>query len=482
MPSVADVCILGGGPAGSILAARLAGLGHGVCLVERAAVPRRGLGESLGPGVAPLLASIGADGAIASAGSIPVRSVSVCWDRGEHTRDDPATRGLLVDRRAFDRLLLDHARAAGVRVCQPGRLVGRTPRDDGWDLRIEAGGRMTRLRAAFLADATGRAAVLRTRRRATGCRTLALHASWHGPGLPSRPRIEAGDAEWFWGVPLPDGLYNTLVFIDAARFRAERSSLLGAGFRALLARSRLLPDGHGAVMVGRVAVADATPFLDDECVTPRSIKVGDAALALDPLSSSGVQRAIQTSFAGAIVVNTLLREPGSRDAAIGFYRDRLRETSDHHRAWTAAHYATVAATRPGPFWTARAGGHDDRPARLPPREPSATHVPDDCPLVLSPEARIVARPCLDAEFVRVRPAVDHPSLDGPVAFLGGRELAPLLQGIQPGMTAAALAFHWSSTLPPTSARDIARWLVARGILVPQSSGPGSPARRRPAPC
>jgi len=482
MRSVADICIIGGGPAGSMLATRLAQLGHDVCLVERAAFPRRPRGESLNPGVPALLATVGADKRLESAGFVPVRSVSVRWDQGDERRVDPDPKGLLVNRGAFDRLLLDHARAAGVRVCQPGRLVGRQPRDDGWDLRIESGGRVNDLRVAFLADATGRAALLRWRRRATGCRTVALHATWQGRGLPAQPGIVAGDAEWFWGMPLPDGNYNTLVFMDAARFRVDRASLLHAGFQELISRSRLLAATSDAKMLGRVAVADATPFLDGQCVTQRSIKVGDAAISLDPISSSGVQKAIQTSLAGAIVINTLLRRPESREAAIQFYRDRLREASDRHGTWAAGHYATVAGSRQKSFWSERAKGLTQQSGRLPTREPPGPPAPDDAPLVLSPDVSFVEEPCLDADFVRLRTTIEHPSLEGTVAFLGNRELAPLLRRMRPGMTSDSLALNWSPALPLAAARDIVRWLVVRGILVPQPTEPSVRDPRRAAQC
>ena len=469
MRSTTDICIIGGGPAGSVLAARLAQLGYEVCLVERAAFPRRHLGESLSPGVLPLLATVGANTAIASAGFTPVRLVSVKWDQGLQQRDDPAAQGLLVDRGVFDRLLLDHARAAGVRVFQPATVAEKVQRDDGWNLRIETDGRAHKMRAAFLADATGRAALLRSRRRQTGCRTVALHAYWQGRDLPTQPRIEAGEAEWFWGVPLPDGVYNTLVFMDAARFRADRANLLNTGFHKLIERSGLLAGCTDARLIGRVFTADATPYLDEESVTPRSIKVGDAALALDPLSSSGVQKAIQTSLSGAVVINTLLRKPEMGDAAPRFYRDRLREASERHRHWAASHYATVASQRAEKFWSDRAVVLPSSAAPIFFREPASQRAPDDAPLVLSRKVSFVELPCLDGEFVRVKSAVQHPALENPVAYLGDWELAPLLQQVRAGMTSHEVALHWAPAIPLGAARDIARWLVARGILVPQSA-------------
>lgn len=52
---MADVCVIGAGPAGSTFAARMAQLGHQVHLIERERFPRGHLGESLSPGVMTLL-------------------------------------------------------------------------------------------------------------------------------------------------------------------------------------------------------------------------------------------------------------------------------------------------------------------------------------------------------------------------------------------------------------------------------------------
>jgi flavin-dependent dehydrogenase len=479
MRQTTDICIIGGGPAGSLLAVRLAQLGHRVCLVERATFPRRHLGESLSPGVLPLLASAGLHAAIASADFAPVRSVSVNWDQGPQRREDPAARGLLVDRGHFDRLLLDHARALGVRVFQPATVVAKVLQDDAWDLRLKTPDGALELRAAFLADATGRAALLRSHRRPTGCRTVALHACWQGRHLPAEPRIEAGVSEWYWGVPLPNNVYNTLVFLDVARFRADRARLLTTGFRALIQRSGLLAGCPGARLVGRVFAADATPYLDEECITPCGIKVGDAALALDPLSSSGVQKAIQTALSGAVVVNTLLRKPERSEAAQRFYRDRLRAASEQHRQWAALQYGTVAARRADSFWADRAAALPASASPAPSLEPARPDLPAAAPLVVSPNVSYVDLPCLDGAFVQVRTAVQHPALGEAVAFLGESELAPLLQQVRPGLTMDQIALAWSPAIPLTHGRALAQWLVRHGVLVsPAAAQPGGPAPGR----
>src|SRR5688500_17961782 len=213
------ICVIGGGPAGSTFAARMALLGHEVCLVERARFPRSHLGESLSPGVLPLIETIGAREAAESAGFRRVRRVHVNWADGPQVREDPREEGLLVDRGSFDQLLLERAKALGVHVVQPASVRERVREHGGWRICLESEGGTSEIRAAFLADASGRGAGGSGARRRTGCRTLALYAYWRGNDLPVEPRIEAGADAWYWGVPLPDGTYNTLVFVDVEYFK-----------------------------------------------------------------------------------------------------------------------------------------------------------------------------------------------------------------------------------------------------------------------
>ena len=461
---MADICVIGAGPAGSTFAARMAQLGHEVCLIECAHFPRSRLGESLSPGVMPLLEVTGARGAVEAAGFRRVRSVLVKWDEPLKERRDAREQGLLVDRGRFDTLLLERARALGVRVLQPARVRERRTHDGGWSLDVEADGSSVKLRADFVADATGRSAGITARRRRTACRTLALYGYWRGSHLPEQPRIEAGADAWYWGVPLPDGTYNTLVFMDVRQFRAARTTPLAARFRELLGRSGLMAGCHDAQLVGSVRAADATPYRDEESVSPLSIKVGEAALAIDPISSSGVQKAIQTALAGSVVCNTLLRRAESSAAALGFYRHNLAEASGRHCRWAADHYGLVARRTAGSFWRDRAPDGESRPSSRPPRafDPSALSA---ARVELSRELDFVELPCIEGDFVTVKPALRHPGLEGPVAYLGGWELAPLLRRLPAGLTPLQLAQSWSSRIPLKSGLALAGWLLHNGILV-----------------
>ena len=486
---MARVCVIGAGPAGSVFASRMAQLGHGVTLVERLAFPRTTLGESLSPGVLPLLEMIGAREEVEAAGFTRVRTVSTTWDGELRQRDDPAEGGRLVDRGRFDALLLDRARGLGVRVLQPATVRERRFAGGRWWLRADGNGGVEQIEADFLADASGRRGALPAHRARDPISTIALYAYWRGTALPAQPRIDAGADAWYWGVPLPDGRYNTLVFLDASTVRQNRDRSLEGLFRAYLDRSGLMRGCAGAQLDTAVHAIDATPYVADECVSTSGIKVGDAALALDPLSSSGVQKAVQTALAGAIVANTLLRRPESAAMAMRFYRTTIDEAAARHRAWAASHYAVVAARQGGSFWLDRAGvpaasgstrhvaaGSSQNVASGFSRKndsaedvASAFRRQDSC--LLSASVAFVDVPCIEGEFVTTRTAVHHPGLDEPLAYLAGWELWPLLKRIQAGMTPTDIVQAWSDRVPLRSAFAIVAWLLDHELLVPAPAGP-----------
>ena len=265
------------------------------------------------------------------------------WESEPWVREQSREQGLLVDRGEFDCLLLERARELGVRVRQPARVVRMDREGERWNIAIEAGSAREQLSADFVADASGRAAVSRPARQQTGCRTVALYAYWRGENLPREPRIQAGADAWFWGVPLPGGSYNTLVFIDTNHFREAPKATVTQRFLGLLARSGLSRGLESASLDGPVRTADASPWLDPGSVTPSRIRLGEAGLAIDPISSSGVQKAIQSGLAAAIVSNTLLRRPALSGAAIEFFSRACRKRP---RATAGGPRSTMARSRP----------------------------------------------------------------------------------------------------------------------------------------
>ncbi|MEO8678708.1 MAG: NAD(P)/FAD-dependent oxidoreductase [Vicinamibacterales bacterium] len=460
---MARVVVIGAGPAGSVFSARMAQMGHDVTLIERVAFPRSRLGESLSPGVVPLLAMTGAQADVERAGFRPVRGVTAKWNGDFDERTMSTGGGLLVDRGRFDALLLSHARALGVRVLQPAVMAERQATADGWTLGINAGGSRIDLHAQFVADASGRAGAWPGRRRLDRIRTIALYAYWRGTQPNDEPRIEAGDDAWFWRVPLPDGRHNVLAFVDAGRLRQRHGESIAGLYQRLVSGSTIMAGLCAVRLDGAIRSVDATPYLEQESISRSTIKIGDAALAIDPISSSGVQKGIQTALAGAVAANTLLRRPALGEAAIQFYSGGLTESAAQHRSWAAGHYAVAAKSRGGVFWTRRAAEAVPEP-RLP-QDTRAPWTGSGRAARLSPLVEFVDLPCLDGDFVTRKVAVRHSSLASPVAYLGRWELAPLLRDISRGMTTLDIAKAWSDRIPLESAATILGWLMNRGILI-----------------
>ena len=189
-----------------------------------------------------------------------VRNVWVNWGDGLRLREDPREQGLIVDRGAFDLGLVEGARSHGVKVLQPARVVDRRQSGGRWRLAIDVDGRRETLEADFLADAGGRAAASGRPRVSTGAPTLAIYAYWRGARLPSTPRIEAGEEAWFWGVPLPNGTYNALAFVDPEDVPGRRAAALERRFLDRLAGSLVLEDCRESERIGPVRRSTRPPI------------------------------------------------------------------------------------------------------------------------------------------------------------------------------------------------------------------------------
>jgi flavin-dependent dehydrogenase len=465
-----EVCVVGGGPAGSAVARRLALLGRDVCLIERAAFSdrRRRLPrpESLSPGLLDLLGLLGLRERVEGAGFLPAGPALVRWSGG----DDPWTRGpaapgLLVDRGRFDRILWDAAAESGVRTLRPARVSRPRREEEGWRIPVLAGGAPREVRARLLVDAAGRSSVLGGRKRRYAPPLVALHGRWSDQRADDpATRVEAGPDEWLWGAPLPDGTFSALAFLEPDRCAAAGKAGLEGLYRSLLARSSLLRDCLKGRLLDRVHVCDASSYRDDRPADEGSIKIGEAAFTLDPLSSQGVQAAVQTALQGSVVLHTLLSCPTHAAAAIELCRSRQTEAVDRHARLAARAYGEQSLFPDRPFWRRRAAP----PAGDPPRPLLPRDAPDlaaGTRLRIAGDARLVLTPCIQGDLVVPLRALEHPGLERPVAFLGGVELAPLLDALPAVGTASEALWRWAERAPAGTAADILRWMWRNRILV-----------------
>src|SRR5579859_7598556 len=132
----AAICILGGGPAGSSVALRLTQLGHSVIVVEKQAFPRAHVGESLTPGVLPLLETLGLVREVERQDFLRPDRALVLWPPLHGYKSLGAAAGFQVDRARFDDLLLSAAVRLGAQLME-GVVVQALHRSrKGWQLHL----------------------------------------------------------------------------------------------------------------------------------------------------------------------------------------------------------------------------------------------------------------------------------------------------------------------------------------------------------
>jgi flavin-dependent dehydrogenase len=323
-----DILVIGGGPAGSTAARLLAQWGHQVTLLT-APPAHRALAECLPPSTKKVFQFLGIQDAIAAAVFFETRGNTVWWAaRGKRVEPYPAGFGYQVDRTAFDRLLLELARSAGVSV----RWERVTPARSTFD-------------AKFVLDCSGRAGVLARefRVKPQKGRAVALCGMWrseHGWTLPdaSHTLVESYGHGWAWSVPLSPTVRHVAFMVNPIESHLLRGRGIEAAYAAELARTRAFRKifARGR-MEGTPWGRDASPYTSREFGGPRFLLVGDAGSFIDPLSSFGVKKAMVSAWRAAVVANTCLRRPPMQETALRYFAEREREMQNHHRE-QAAHW------------------------------------------------------------------------------------------------------------------------------------------------
>ena len=487
MDAAVDALIVGAGPAGVSAALRLRQFGYRIMLVERSADwPRKQIGEALTPGVQNIIALLGANDALAGVPHLAGRPSRVLW-RGRSAEKIADKGSAIVERAGFDAALLALAQRRGVHVERPAQVqhIGGGAGD--WRIQLRCGdGAVKRVNARYIIDAGGRSGQGGNQRLGCAPRLAAMWADIAPAGVPAEllrnTHTEALEHGWLWGASLPGLRYRImLVFDPVAALRGAPPERL----RAACAASALFAGVDGQTFGNVIDMCSATPYLAPDSWQDGRMKIGDAAFALDPISSSGVEKAMRFSLQAAVAIHTLLGDRTSSGAALGrdFFEDRLIETCARHAHWTASSYRHVwCADRP--FWQQRASSRFGTPGQTAWSElqarlyrasaqlegfqaaalrPLASMDPR-LALRLNPQARVVERPCVIADKVQAHAALAHPNLERPLAFLENEPLFPLLERLRTAQTLDAVLRQFGASMPQHTAGKIIGWLWQHGLL------------------
>jgi flavin-dependent dehydrogenase len=347
----ADVIICGGGPAGVSTAIALAVAGHSVVVLERSRYEAVRIGETLPPEIRLPLARLGLWEEFLRSGARPSPGISCVWGQSSlYTNDfltNPFGQGWHVDRCRFDSRLSAVAAARGVEILTSAHVLSCWQGPSGkWTVNAAVENQNLRLEGRVLVDATGRA--MSPVRRIGGKRIICdrmiglvgfLPTSPHASEDDRRTLVEAVESGWWYSASLPTDVRVVALMTDADLLptgRGQRSSFWKDQLqRTTFTRSRL--GSIGSFAEPHVFAANCSRMT--RAAGNGRIAVGDAAVALDPLSSQGVYRALLSGLAAArAVVAHLLGDRKALDdyasmIAMDFEADMSARAEYYDREW-----------------------------------------------------------------------------------------------------------------------------------------------------
>ncbi len=362
-----DVLILGAGPAGSgvALALKRAGVAD-VLLVDRPARRPFRIGESAAPGLGPLLRRLGLDDRLEDHGHRSCHGNLFFWGGPAPAVEDFVSRacgsGWHLDREAFDEWLRAEAVTAGAQLLSPARLAAIRRDGDGWQVDIRGVGFDFEVRTRWMVDASGRPASFARRSGARLNRFDALIAlavlaePAECRGFDGFSMVEAVEIGWWYAARLPGGNAVIALMTDADLAR-EADLLSPVDFRRAWAATteigRFVPPPDQPLRP--VVFAAATQFVD-RAIAPGWLALGDALIALDPLSAAGVTGALEDAIAAADAIVRLLGLPGRGEARDlrSAYAARANATLERYLVERSAIYGREKRWRKSSFWQRRA--------------------------------------------------------------------------------------------------------------------------------
>jgi flavin-dependent dehydrogenase len=338
-----DMLVIGGGPAGASLAARLAAAGASVALVEKSAFPRAKVcGEYLAPNGVCALAEIGVQ--------LPtpaIRRIALWADQLELQAPLPMAGALT--REVLDTLLLEQAAHAGAKLWQPAKVCAVRELRSGYEV-FATRGITLRARAVVAAHGSWESGSLptqcaRSRQRASDL--FGFKAHLRAPRMPAGTIALVPFAGGYGGaLALGDGraTFACAVRRDALRAIRAQYPRIAAGEAVL--RHALQSSAALGVAFGGSRAAGAWLGVGPLRPGMRPLRrggifaVGNAAGEVHPIVGEGITLALHSA---AALADALLASLGDQSEALRQYKRRYRGLFAL-RLWRSSVFATLATS------------------------------------------------------------------------------------------------------------------------------------------
>lgn len=316
-----DIAVIGAGPAGSATAIQCCKEGLTVALVDRESFPRFRPGETLHPGVEPLLAQLGVLETLLREDLIRHTGIRLTTPHGTeihpYGKDDSGPwLGFQVPRSLLDNILCKHAEKSGCKVFQSCRGMDPITRDGVVEGILTDRGV---LKARYVVDAAG--SVHWSTRK---CNEKLISFSpqlitWFGycEGYSSHyselPGFSMDKKGWTWIARVAPKLYQW----SRLNWQGDNHS---AEIPSELQTLKSLDAPRGMDVTWRRVEVPATPGC---------IRVGDAAGLLDPSAGHGVLKALMSGILAAHVITKILKYGAEQNQTLEAYNQWFQSFLDH---------------------------------------------------------------------------------------------------------------------------------------------------------
>ena len=313
---MADVLIIGDGPAGLAAAITLKNAGRRVTVVQRKNVSNTiRAGESLTSSAFFSLKELGVAEAFLLAGHLPCYGNSSCWgSKTLHYFDfiqSPKGQGWYIGRPKFNNMLRDKAEEIGVTFIKSSRVPGVSKNSDGtWEYL--PGDNNPAVTASTIIDASGRHSWLSRNlgvQRIEGDKQIAVISliNKNQNATISHSLIEAVKDGWWYVAEAGDNKTVCVFFTDPGLHR--RTDLLNTDYlhskkeETIFVKHRV-PNYSGHTLLPQLTTAGSSYL--SQFSGPGWLATGDAACSMDPLSSHGIAFALRSGIDAGRAVNDTL--------------------------------------------------------------------------------------------------------------------------------------------------------------------------------
>jgi flavin-dependent dehydrogenase len=340
-----DAIIIGGGPAGASAAIALAQRGLRAVVIDKVFHPRFHIGESFLPRNPAVIRELGLAEKLAA---IPqVRKVGAEFTMGNDLNSTQfrfdegytelgETEAFNIERAPFDAMILDGAREAGAAVVEGEPVKGLPELTDGF-VRVVTDKR--EYTGRFVLDASGQGTVvgrhLGLRRVLEQHQKVAYFGHFRGvdrqPGLPGGyPTIVMCTEGWFWMIPIDPERVSIGLVLDAAAAKKVQARGVAPNqmLRWAIPRCPVLASRTGrAVFPEANGVGADFSYRCEPYAGPGYFMVGDAAMFVDPIFSTGVCLGMMAAVRAANAVDAIVRRGESPERLRRDYIKYLKSSS-----------------------------------------------------------------------------------------------------------------------------------------------------------